>query len=136
MEQSHQPFYKRVIVSIIVLVSIYILGFIGYVLIEKMSFLDAIFMTTITITTVGYGVVKELSTAGTIFTIVLIIIGTGSAAYILISLADFMLNEFLAGRAQDRRVRKMISKLKNHIILCGYGTTGRYIARELYKTKN
>jgi voltage-gated potassium channel len=133
MEQNHRKFYKRVIVSIFVLVLIYILGFVGYMLIEKMSFLDAIFMTTITITTVGYGVVKELSKTGTIFTIVLIIIGTGSAAYILISLADFLLSEFLTGRVQDRRIRKMISKLKNHYIICGLGRVGQEIAKELVK---
>jgi len=133
MEQNHRQFYKRVIVSIFILVSIYVLGFVGYMLIEKMSLLDALFMTTITITTVGYGVVKELSTAGTIFTIMLIIIGTGSAAYILISLADFLLNEFLAGRVQDRRIRKMISKLKNHYIICGLGRVGQEIANELVK---
>src|SRR5665647_535761 len=135
MGNGHLQFYKRVIISIIILVLIYILGLVGYMLIEKMSFLDAIFMTTITITTVGYGVVKKLSTAGTIFTIVLIIFGTGSAAYILISLADFLLNEFLAGRVQDRRIRKMISKITSHYIICGLGRVGQEIANELANDK-
>ena len=63
-----------------------------------MTFLDAVFFTTITVTTVGYGITRDLSTGGTIFTIFLIIIGTGSAAYILISLADFLLSEVLSGR--------------------------------------
>src|SRR5450830_1867121 len=111
MRQNHQQLYKRVIFSIIVLISIYIIGIIGYMLIEKMPLLDAIFMTTITITTVGYGI-KNLSTGGTIFTIILITIGAGTVAYILISLTDFLLSEFLSGRVQDRRIKKMISKLK------------------------
>ncbi|GAI01782.1 unnamed protein product, partial [marine sediment metagenome] len=64
-------FSKRIVVSIIVLIFIYFLGSIGYMVIENMAFLDALFMTTITITTVGYGLVKELSTTGTIFTIIL-----------------------------------------------------------------
>ena len=104
-------------------------------MIESMSFLDSIFMTTITITTVGYGVVKELSTAGTIFTILLIIIGTGTAAYILINLADFILSEFLLGRIEKRRKIKMISKLKNHYIICGLGRVGLEIANELASNK-
>lgn len=133
MEQNHQQFYKRIVISVLVLVLIYIIGFVGYMLIEKMPFLDALFMTTITITTVGYGVVKELSTAGTVFTILLIIFGTGSAAYILISLADFLLNEFLAGRVQNRRIKNMISKMINHYIICGLGRVGLEIANVLAK---
>lgn len=132
MRQNHQQLYKRVIFSIIVLISIYIIGIIGYMLIEKMPLLDAIFMTTITITTVGYGI-KNLSTGGTIFTIILIIIGAGTVAYILISLTDFLLSEFLSGRVQDRRIKKMISKLKNHYIICGLGRVGQEIANKLVK---
>ena len=128
-------FPKRIIISIIILIIVYFLGCIGYMVIESMSFLDSIFMTTITITTVGYGVVKELSTAGTIFTILLIIIGTGTAAYILINLADFILSEFLLGRIEKRRKIKMISKLKNHYIICGLGRVGLEIAHELASNK-
>ena len=128
-------FPKRIIISIIILIIVYFLGCIGYMMIESMSFLDSIFMTTITITTVGYGVVKELSTAGTIFTILLIIIGTGTAAYILINLADFILSEFLLGRIEKRRKIKMISKLKNHYIICGLGRVGLEIAHELASNK-
>ncbi|GAH00160.1 unnamed protein product, partial [marine sediment metagenome] len=128
-------FSKRIIVSIIVLIFIYFLGSIGYMVIENMAFLDALFMTTITITTVGYGLVKELSTTGTIFTIILIITGTGTAAFIIINLADFLLSEFLLGRIEKRRARKMISKLKNHYIICGLGRVGLEIAHELVNNK-
>lgn len=128
-------FSKRIIVSIIVLIFIYFLGSIGYMVIENMAFLDALFMTTITITTVGYGLVKELSTTGIIFTIILIITGTGTAAFIIINLADFLLSEFLLGRIEKRRTRKMISKLKNHYIICGLGRVGLEIAHELVNNK-
>jgi voltage-gated potassium channel len=135
IKKNFSQFYKRVIFSIIVLIAIYVIGFAGYMIIEKMTLLEAIFMTTITITTVGYGVVKELSTGGTIFTIILIIIGTGSAAYILINLVDLLLSEFLLGRFQIRRMAKMISILKNHYIICGLGRVGQEIAFELYNDK-
>ena len=134
MKRSNTPqFPKRILISVVVLIVIYIIGFIGYMVIEDMTLLDAVFMTTITITTVGYGVIKELSAVGTIFTIILIIIGTGSAAYIIINLADFLLSEFLFGRFQRRRATKMISKLKNHYIICGLGRVGNNIALELDK---
>jgi len=104
--------------------------------IEDMSFLDALFMTTITITTVGYEIVnKELSTTGIIFTIILIIAGTGTVVYILINIADFFLSDFLLGRMEKRRVKKMISKLKNHYIICGLGRVGLEVAKELKKNK-
>ncbi|MCL6086838.1 MAG: potassium channel protein [Actinobacteria bacterium] len=134
-KQNFQQFYKKVIISILILIAIYVIGIAGYIFIEKMTLLDAVFMTTITITTVGYGVVKELSKAGTIFTIILIILGTGTAAYILINLADFLLSEFLLDRFQIRRVSKMISKLNNHYIICGLGRVGYEIALELNRDK-
>lgn len=132
MKPKNLPqFPRRIIVSIIILVSVYFLGSFGYMIIEDMSFLDSVYMTTITITTVGFGLVKELSKAGTIFTILLIIIGTGTAAYILINLTDFILSEFFFGRIEKRRKIKMISKLKNHYIICGLGRVGLEIAGEL-----
>lgn len=124
-------FSKRIIISAIILLSIYFLGSAGYMIIEDMSLLDAFFMTTITITTVGYGVVKDLSRAGIIYTIFLIIIGTGMAAYILINLTDFILSEFLLGKIERRRTSNMISKYKEHYIICGLGRVGLEIAKEL-----
>ncbi len=124
-------FPKRIIISIIIIIAVYFLGSLGYMLIEDMGFLEALFMTTITITTVGYGLVKELSTVGIIFTILLIIVGTGTAAYVIINLADYILSEFLLGRIEKRRKIKMISKLNNHYIICGLGRVGLEIAKEL-----
>jgi voltage-gated potassium channel len=84
---------------------------------------------------VGYGVVQELSNLGTIFTIILIIFGTGTVVYILVNLTDFILSEFLSGRVQNRRIRRMIVKLKNHYIICGLGRVGQQIAYELVSDK-
>ncbi len=134
-QKNISQFSKRIIISIAVLISIYFLGSVGYIIIEDMSFLDALFMTTITITTVGYGVVKDLSRTGTIYTIILIVTGTGMAAYILINLTDFILSEFLLGKIEKRRAVKMISKYKNHYIICGLGRVGLEIAKELAANK-
>ena len=110
--RSRDPsqFLRRIIISVGALIVIYFLGSIGYMIIEDLAFLDALFMTTITITTVGYSLVKDLSTAGTIYTIALIIGGTGTAAYILINIGDFVLSEFLLGRVEKRRKMDNIKK--------------------------
>ena len=134
MKKQYTPqFSKRILISVLVLATIYVIGFTGYMIIEDMSLLDAVFMTTITITTVGYGVIKELSREGVIFTIILIIVGTGTAAYIIINLADFILSEFMLGRFQKRREKNMISRLNDHYIICGLGRVGNNIATELEK---
>jgi len=124
-------FARRLIISIGLLILIYFLGIFGYMLIEDLDFLNALFMTTITITTVGYGLVKELSIAGTVFTIILIISETGTAAYMLINIGDFVLSEFLMGRLEKRRNIKMMERLKNHYVICGLGRVGIEIAYEL-----
>ena len=126
---------RRIIISVGALILIYFLGSVGYMLIEDLTFLDALFMTTITITTVGYGLIKDLSTAGTIYTILLIIGGTGTAAYILINIGDFVLSEFLLGRFDKRRNNKMIQRIKDHYIICGLGRVGMEIAAELVTNK-
>ncbi|MCJ7665369.1 MAG: potassium channel protein [Actinobacteria bacterium] len=126
---------RRIFISAGALIMIYFLGSVGYMLIEDLTFLDALFMTTITITTVGYSLVKDLTTAGTIYTIILIIGGTGTAAYILINIGDFVLSEFLLGRVEKRRNTKMIKRLKDHYIICGLGRVGMEIALELTGNK-
>src|SRR4030043_594325 len=124
---------RKVAIPIILLVVIYIAGTIGYMIIEKWSFLEALFMATITVTTVGYTLVRELSPFGMIYTIVFIIVSTGTAAYLIISTADLVVQTFLLGSFQGRRVKKMISKLKNHYIICGFGRVGKEIAKTLSK---
>jgi len=131
--KNNLQLYKRFVISLCILVLVFLIGTIGYIVIEDMSFLEASFMTVITISTVGYETIKQLSTAGTVFTIVLIIAGVGTAAYILVNLADFILSEFLLGRFEQRRMVKMITKLKDHYIICGLGRVGTEIATELTK---
>ncbi len=133
--RNQSQFSRRIIISVGALIVIYFLGSIGYMIIEDLAFLDALFMTTITITTVGYSLVKDLSTAGTIYTIALIIGGTGTAAYVLINIGDFVLSEFLLGRVEKRRNAKMIERLKDHYIICGLGRVGMEIALDLTASK-
>jgi voltage-gated potassium channel len=82
-------------------------------------------MTTITLTTVGFGEVKPLSRAGQVFTIVLLLMGVGTLAYALNTAGQYVLEADIGRRLRRRRSRRMIEKLSKHIVVCGYGRVGR-----------
>ncbi|MDY0038693.1 MAG: potassium channel protein [Desulforhabdus sp.] len=109
------------------------LGTFGYMAIEGFSFLDSLFMTVITLTTVGYGEVRPLDEAGRLFTIVLIMLGAGFVAYNLAYFTQLLLDGNLLELYRRRKVAKQLEQLKNHYIVCGYGQMGQIVARELIK---
>jgi len=103
----------------------------GYMLIEKWSFLDSLYMTVITITTVGYREMGPMSPTGMVFTIFVVFSGMGLIIYILGAVAQAMV-EFQLGSVLGRR--KLLSKIRsmnNHYIICGFGRIGKIICREL-----
>ena len=120
---------SRILWSVCALVIIIAAGAIGYVIIEGWSFIDALFMTVITITTVGYEEVHPLSAGGRIFSIFLIVGGVGGALYVLSSIVQFIIEGQLGITLGRRRMERRIAKLKEHFILCGYGRVGQEIAR-------
>jgi len=100
----------------------------GYIAIERMPFLDALFMTVITLSSVGYGEVKPLDTSGEIFTIGLIAVGLGTAAWLFTTVIETLVSEqtqLLLGR---KRMDRLVNSLNNHTIVCGYGRIGTEIA--------
>ncbi len=103
----------------------------GYVWIEGYSPLEALYMTIITISTVGFGEVRPLSDAGRLFTIFLIISSVGIVTYSVSSLSLLLLDGSLQHYLRQWRMRKAIQRLHRHIIICGYGTTGRHVIQEL-----
>jgi voltage-gated potassium channel len=116
-------------VSLVALMTV--IGTIGYRLIEHMSMLDALYMSVITISTVGFQEVKPLSTAGRLFTIGLIVTGVGSAIYLFTVIGELVvegrLREFLGKSAMNRKIHG----LHGHVIVCGYGRFGRAVVEEL-----
>jgi len=106
-------------------------GTLGYMFFEGWSLLDSLYMTIITLASVGYKEVHDLSLNGRIFTIVLIIGGVGTVAYALTAGAKIILEGELQDVFGRRRLEKKIRELKDHYIICGYGRMGKIICREL-----
>ena len=107
------------------------IGTTGYILIADMSFIDALYMSVITISTVGFEEVKPLGPGGRIFTMFLIVTGVGTALYLFTVAAELVvegqLREFLGTTSMQRKIHQ----LRDHIIVCGYGRFGRAVTDEL-----
>jgi len=110
-------------------------GTAGYMLIEGCSLLDAVYMTITTIFTVGFGEVHPMSTAGEVFTLVLIVGGVGVIFYGIGVMAEFIIGEQLKGLFRGRAVRRRVERLDGHHIICGYGRVGEAIARQFASHK-
>ena len=120
-------------ISIIMLLTILVVGSTGYVLIEGYAVVDAIFMTIITVSTVGYRVVQPLSPAGKMFTIFMIVFSFGAFAYAVTSITRFVVEGSFRNYFINKRTARKIKRLNNHIIICGYGRNGSEAARTLLK---
>jgi voltage-gated potassium channel len=132
LENSDKNSGRRgLIIAVFVLVFIILTGTFGYMAIEGYSALEAIYMTIITVTTVGFGEIKDLTPGGRVFTMFLIVTSFGTFAYavtmITTHLIELQMNYFLTGTNKKFIGRKM----KNHVIVCGYGRNGRQTASEL-----
>ena len=107
------------------------LGVVGYRVIEGYSWLDAWYMTVITLTTVGYREVQPLSGRGQIFTMLLLVGGVGIVFYTLVAI----MGKAVEGEFQQffgrRRMQKRIEALAEHYIVCGFGRIGEVVCREL-----
>ena len=110
-------------------------GTVGYHLIEGWPLNECLYMTVITVSTVGFGEVHPLSHNGQMFTILLIFFGVTAAALSLTAIFEYFVLRGLNNLFGRNKMDKQIEKLNRHIIICGYGRTGEYIARDLQKMK-
>lgn len=126
--------YKKLIRTISVLALILLFGTFGYMFIEKWRFFDSLYMTVITLATVGYGETHPLTLYGRIFTIFLILSGMSILLYTVSSITSFVVEGELSQIFRRKKMLKTISQLKNHFILCGAGKVGSHIISELFQT--
>ena len=126
---------QRIVRGCAILLVVLVVGTGGYMLFEHWDFMDALYMTVITITTVGYREVGPVSGSGRIFTIFIIFFGVGIIAYILGLAAQVMVDIQVRSLIGRRKLSRKLKSLKDHYILCGFGRIGSIIARELWENK-
>ncbi len=110
---------------------IIVFGTMGYVVLEGYTPLEALYMTIITLTTVGFGEVRPLDEAGRIFTIVLIGVGAVFVLSQIAYLGEYIVDGQLLRVYRRRRVKKRLGEMEGHYIICGYGQMGKVIVSEL-----
>lgn len=126
--------YKRLLSVLGSLATVVLVGIAGYMLIEGWGLFDALYMTVITIASVGFMEVHTLSPQGRAFTIILILCGSATLIYGLSVLTTFFVEGELTDYFRRRRMKNAIDRLRGHYIVCGVSATGRYIIDELTKT--
>ena len=133
MKQWPTSIGLRALILLILSTFLISLGTIGYIVIEDYTPLEALYMTIITLTTVGFGEVKKLDDPGRIFTIVLLLLGVGFITFTAAFFSQILLDDNLLELYRRRKVKKRLDQLSNHIIVCGYGQTGQMLVNELVK---
>lgn len=127
---------KEVIIKLLKVISfltfVVLLGSFGYQYIEGYSFIDAVYMTVITLTTTGFGEVQPLGLYGKIFTMVLLFTGMGVVTYSLSSIVSYIASIDFSKRRREK-MEKKIESFKNHCVVCGFGRMGSIICKRLYE---
>ncbi|MCX6291425.1 MAG: potassium channel protein [Bacteroidetes bacterium] len=124
-------YFRKLYFAIGFVFVILLLGIIGYVTIEHYSLLDAVFMTVITVATVGYREVQQLDAAGKIFTSLLIITSIGTFAYAISVITRYVIEGEFQTYFKHYRVNREVQKLSGHVIVCGYGRNGKQACEQL-----
>jgi len=124
---------KKVWMAAGVLLGIGVFGTIGYIYLEGYSFIDALYMTAITISTVGFGEISPLSTEGKLFTGILIFSGMSVVIYAATSLTTFFVEGEMKSYLRSVKMDKRIEKLRGHYIIAGNGRTGRKLIEGFMK---
>lgn len=131
VQLAQQVAQHPVLVMISLLLIMVTFGTTGYMAIEGWGVLDSVYMTAITLSTIGYGEVNTLSTGGRVFTIALILVGVATASYAVTVSIELITSERFLTDLRNRRRRKVLQKISDHCIICGFGRMGSSLAGEL-----
>lgn len=127
VNELNRSFIKAVLLIVVIINT----GIFGYMYLEDYNFVDAIYMTFITITTVGFQEVHPLSGDGKLFTVILICFSLGIIGYIVSTFGKYIVEGILANRFKDYKITKRLKRMKNHVIVVGFGRNGRQAVAEL-----
>ncbi|MFH1843992.1 MAG: NAD-binding protein, partial [bacterium] len=123
--------FKHVGRAVMLLLVVLAIGAYGFMVLEGYPFLDAVYMTVITISTVGFQEVRALSGRGHVFVIILIIIGLSVMTYTLSAIAQIIIEGQFRKLLGRRLMQREINSLKQHYIICGHGRMGKILCEEL-----
>lgn len=126
---------NKTLLSLILLVALLLTGSLGYVYIEGASFFDGLYMTVITITTVGYGEIIHLSPAGKYFTMVLMLTGVSFVLYVFSRVTEAVVEGGLRKVFGRINMDKKLARIENHYVVCGFGRIGKVICQSLTDNK-
>ena len=121
----------RVARAAALLAGLTLVGTVGFTWVEDLSFLDALYMAVITLSTVGYQDVAPATALGRLYTVAFIMIGVGVAFYTVVAVAEFMLEGRLRHLLGRRYMDRSIESLREHVIVCGFGRLGRTVVEAL-----
>jgi voltage-gated potassium channel len=124
-------FRSKISTAIILLVLLLFTGIIGFKIISDYSWIDALYMTVITITTVGFGEVQPLDPQAKIFTIFLILTSVIIVGYALTIITEFIISKNDISELKQKKMQKKIDALSNHVVICGFGRNGKQAAKKL-----
>jgi voltage-gated potassium channel len=133
--KSGYPHFRRIIIIVLLLLLSLLIGVMGYMIIENFTFVEAFYMTIITISTAGFMEVHPLSDIGRLFTSFLLITAIGIFFYGATTIAGFIIEGEFRNFFKNYNVNKKIGSLKNHVIVCGYGRNGKQVCLELEDDK-
>ncbi len=128
-------FRSKIYTAFILLFIVLCIGILGYRYISDYTWIDAVYMTVITITTVGFGEVNPLDTESKIFTIFLILSSVVIVGYAISIITEYILSKNNFEDIKQRKMQKKIDAMSNHIIICGYGRNGKQAAKKLLAYK-
>ena len=130
LSKKYQQLRYELLTGILVFLAVTLIGTLGYQLIEGWSWLDALYMTTITLGTVGYGETHPLDEKGRIFTIALIFMGLISIGFIVNRFTEAVIQGYFQEVIRLRQQKQLMEVLDRHYIICGFGRTGRQVTAE------
>jgi voltage-gated potassium channel len=120
--------------ALIAVVVLAVVATVGYVALEGYGWVDALYMTVITLGTIGYGEVRPLDTSGKFFTIGVIIAGFAGFVYAASVLTNFFTSGEASQQSRERRARRMQAQLNDHVIVVGFGRVGQAVVRALHQS--
>jgi len=124
-------FHSKINVAIFLLFGIFIFGILGFRVLSGYSWIDAVYMTVITITTIGFGEVQPLSAVEKFYVSIFILLSIIIVGYALSVISEHLLRKSNIGNLRYSRMRKTINTYEDHVIICGYGRNGRQAALKL-----